>query len=139
LAARGDTVGVEGSMKKSFEDRIALTGKKTLKTADSVWCFKCGRTSARIVVRSRRGGFVTQNCVECGHPSAVRLAELPLADCGRCGNPMKAVRKWDGYVYECGKCKHATHIGGVVPDWSDLFQYDGYAIENDPSKNDPWP
>jgi hypothetical protein len=47
------------------------------------WCYKCRRKSRHVIVRSRRGGFVTQNCESCGNARSLAQAELPDRNCER--------------------------------------------------------
>ena len=44
-----------------------------------------------IIVRSREGGFVTQNCVQCGKPRAIKKEDLPMWHCIRCGAACEAI------------------------------------------------
>lgn len=81
---------------------------------------------AQIVLRSREGGFITQNCQQCGKPSSVRLSDLP-PNCPICGSNAKQVMIDRNYGYDCPKCGK-YEVGSIVPHWSEEFGYDGFAI-----------
>jgi hypothetical protein len=82
-------------------------------------------------------GVVTKNCESCGRPYAVHRQEFPPSDCTGCGSQLEPSTNREGnYTYRCAKCRTQALIASLVPHWDDLFAFDGYAIENDPSKND---
>lgn len=85
-----------------------------------------------LLVQSRAGGFVSRNCLKCGTPHYVSANQLPPLDCDFCGNTLR-VRKSDGknYHYVCGTCNLEWKLGGVLPDWKELFEYSGLAAPGD--------
>jgi hypothetical protein len=96
---------------------------------------RCHRVDS-IIVRSRDGGFVTQNCSECGKPRALRETELPDLICGACEADLEKGRSPSAnYQYSCGECGLRWLLAFLVPAWDDLFEYHGYAI---PETSD-WP
>jgi len=64
-----------------------------------------------ILVRSREGGFVSQNCLKCGSPQYVKEAELPELRCDSCSNAL-AIARVDGtnYFYVCETCKRTWKL-----------------------------
>lgn len=85
-----------------------------------------------LIVQSRPGGFVTQDCPVCGKPSAIRLDELPFLRCFSpgCGNDVKASQDRHGnYVYACQRCSTTERLADVVPSWKDHFPYRGFGID----------
>ena len=87
-----------------------------------------------LLVRSRAGGFVSQNCLKCGRESAyVGLNQLPDLECEICAVPL-AVGKLDGqnYFYKCGKCGRTWKLADYLPHWSELFAYCGLAAPGVP-------
>jgi hypothetical protein len=89
------------------------------------------------IVRSRPGGYVTQNCTKCGEPRNIRLDELPKLTCPRCGRLMTA--DYDGvrnYAYRCpcGPWEYAVHE--MVPAWQEEFAEHGHGIPGVDYKRD---
>src|SRR5439155_239541 len=84
-------------------------------TAESECC-----KSKSLLVRSRQGGFISQNCLHCGKSGYVRPNHLPEVECDFCGVSL-GVRKLDdtNYSYLCGQCgRHwdsprSCHIGPI--------------------------
>ena len=95
-----------------------------------------GRTSwyhnaDSIIVKSRDGGFVTQNCAECGTPRALKFIELPHLQC-RCGANLSPGKSCYGnYAYSCQRCGKAWELHTLVPKWVELFEYCGYGLPTD--------
>lgn len=90
----------------------------------------CNRPS--LIVRSRDGGFVTQNCEKCGKPRKIGLAELPPLICSKCGKhltPFINVEK--NYAYTCPCCGTQWKLCNLVPDWSENFTEWGLGLETD--------
>jgi len=89
-------------------------------------------TRSMLLVRSRRGGFISQNCIQCGKPSWVNMAELPQILCDHCGTEL-TVQKVDGqnYFYVCEPCGKQWMLGEVLPDWQELFEHCGLAAYGD--------
>lgn len=112
-------------------ERRSPTGKLIV-SRGTAYCYKCGKTAQRIIVRSRPGGLVSQNCESCGHPNKVGLRQLPPLDCPHCGNalePFTNHRK--NYAYGCSLCDTATELASMVPHWDELFEYDGLGLDSD--------
>jgi DNA-directed RNA polymerase subunit RPC12/RpoP len=89
-----------------------------------------------LLVRSRDGGFVSQNCLKCGKPAYIGLNELPgiVCDCG--GSPLAPRKNGEGnYSYKCGnaKCGREWDLPTLLPWWDDLFPYCGLAAPGDPA------
>jgi hypothetical protein len=85
-----------------------------------------------LIVRSRDGGMVSQNCIDCRKPYYISPSDFPDLACPSCG-VLLVVRKTDGrsYFFECLQCKKALKVASAVPDWSDLFRYEGLAAFGD--------
>jgi hypothetical protein len=93
-----------------------------------------------IIVRSRSGGFVTQNCEYCGKPRALQLSELPDLSCGGCGKTLERYKTRRGnYAYRCRSCARTHVLAYLVPSWAELFDEHGYAIEPDEAMPDERP
>ena len=94
-------------------------------------CPHCG--GARIIVRSRDGGFVTQNCMKnCdrkgGRPSLVTPADLPVRQCSTCGVDMSVWLIGNNYAYKCPQCDRTLMVHELVHPWQKYFREDGVAI-----------
>ena len=86
-----------------------------------------------LLVQSRARGFVSRNCLKCGKPHYVNIAQLPKLDCDVCGNTLRVRTLRDkNYHYTCDSCNLDWQLGSVLPDWSDLFEYSGLAAPGDP-------
>jgi hypothetical protein len=85
-----------------------------------------------VIVRSREGGFVTQNCVNCEIPKAIRITALPDLYCGKCDNQLEKFKR-QNYFYHCEDCEAEWDLAKLVPHWDELFEYYGYEI---PDKSD---
>lgn len=85
-----------------------------------------------LVVRSRQGGFISQNCLKCGSSGYISAHELPDLECDSCGRIL-AIKNLDGqnYFYVCEHCGRHWKIGDTVPHWSELFAYSGLAVDSD--------
>src|SRR5437016_560442 len=94
---------------------------------------RCGCHGKRsLIVRSREGGFVTQNCVESGQPRALQMHDLPQIDCANCGISMERFLNADkNYAYRCSRCNKSIELASIVPHWSERFEYFGYALDSD--------
>jgi ribosomal protein S27E len=92
---------------------------------------KCCRAKA-LVVQSRAGGFISQNCLKCGKSDYINEHALPDLECDFCGRRLK-VERVDGqnYFYVCGQCNRNWKIGDIVPAWAELFGYSGLAVDTD--------
>lgn len=100
---------------------------KTLRFIYSTKLSRCCRQRA-LLVRSRDGGLVSQNCLECGKPEYVNESALPELVCDICNSPLM-VKKVDGknYFYVCDRCSRNWLLANSLPHWSELFQYSGLA------------
>src|SRR5882762_7013396 len=92
---------------------------------------KCCKAKT-LLVRSRDGGFISQNCLRCGTPAYVAQEKLPDIDCDFC-NTRLTVKKLDGsnYHYKCEGCSRAWKLADNLPNWSELFSYSGLAAYGD--------
>ena len=88
--------------------------------------------SKALLVRSRQGGFVSQNCLKCGRPDYVNEHALPDVVCDRCEVPL-VITRLDGqnYFYQCGRCSRSWKLADVIPHWSELFGYSGLVVDSD--------
>jgi hypothetical protein len=96
----------------------------------------CHKTKC-LIVRSRNGGMVSRNCLECGKPHYITLSDFPKVICPLCETEPLSVRKADGtnYCFVCDKCDVSTTVAEVVPGWSDQFRYHGLAAFGDNMPN----
>jgi ribosomal protein S27E len=85
------------------------------------------------LVRSREGGFVSQNCEKCGTSRRVRIHELTELVCVPCDSILvKSVSRISGnYVYTCACCNQITPLFILLPYWNERFQYCGLATPNE--------
>lgn len=84
-----------------------------------------------VLVRSRPGGFVTQNCNACGKPQPLNLPELPELKCKECKvNVGKFINDLKNYSYKCPSCQKEWQLANLVPAWQEKFKYHGFAIPN---------
>ena len=92
---------------------------------------RCCRVKA-LVVRSRQGGFISQNCLKCGKADYINELALPDLKCDLCDRTLE-VRRVDGqnYFYVCDHCERSWKIADTVPHWSELFAYSGLAVDSD--------
>jgi DNA-directed RNA polymerase subunit RPC12/RpoP len=87
--------------------------------------------AVNVLVRSRPGGFITQNCTACGKPQPLKLDELPELRCKECQVALgrfENVRK--NYSYKCISCQREWELANLVPAWHERFKYHGFAIPN---------
>ncbi|MGP8175287.1 MAG: hypothetical protein ACLP7O_12170 [Terracidiphilus sp.] len=84
------------------------------------------------IVRSREGGMVSQNCIQCGEPEYVRPEDFPDVPCQKCNN-VQIIKKMDetNYYFVCVTCNIQCKVADVVPNWSDHFDYHGLAAFGD--------
>ena len=94
----------------------------------------------QMLVRSRAGGFISQDCLQCGRKSDyVNETDIPDLDCAGCRKfrrertvePRKD-KTTGNYLYECIVCRRKWEIASIVPIWSDTFEYAGLAVPGDP-------
>ena len=85
-----------------------------------------------LIVRSREGGFVTQNCLECGQPRSLPFSELPKLYCKECGQQLSPrVNIFKNYAYKCSQCCYEFELATIIPKWSEVFEYHGFPLESD--------
>lgn len=91
----------------------------------------CCKTKT-LLVRSRDGGFISQNCLKCGQSGYITQDKLPRLDCDFCGTHLQ-VKKLDGsnYHYVCDGCGKSWKLADNLPNWSELFSYSGLAAYGD--------
>jgi len=88
--------------------------------------------SPSLIVKSREGGFVTQNCTACGKPRAISFAELPPLGCSRCGHRLEAFRDaYSNYCYRCPACRLEFQLAEVIPHWAEYFEEFGFALRGE--------
>jgi hypothetical protein len=87
--------------------------------------------SPRLIVRSREGGFVSQDCVECGQARRVRRDELPPLICKQCETSMSPEYFQNNYAYHCSKCSSVYLLFDLVPWWHEKFQYCGVSTSSE--------
>ena len=96
---------------------------------------KCSNAPS-LLVASRHGGFIAQDCLACGTRSEyVHEQEIPDLECTGCRLPRgiepKVIDK--NYWYECTRCRRQWMIAEIVPVWSELFEYSGLSAPGDAS------
>lgn len=80
-----------------------------------------------LIVQSRKGGQVSQNCVVTGRPRKVTKDQLPEWSCKKCGHACeKSQDRYSTYIYVCTHCKAVVKIADLVPDWDDYFEEYGF-------------
>lgn len=88
--------------------------------------------SKAMIVRSRKGGFITANCTKCGEPGYISEENIPIIDCPQCGSKMYIDKDhYKSYIYKCSGCEYKSLISELVYDWSDEFKYHGIAAYGD--------
>lgn len=97
----------------------------------------CG--DKELLVRSRPGGFVTRDCLNCGsRANYVSLTQIPDLDCAGClkfnrPGTVEPELKEQNYWYRCTGCGRESEIADIVPVWSEAFEYAGLAAPGDPA------
>jgi hypothetical protein len=100
------------------EEQVLLYSRKLSKC--------CGARSA--IVRSRKGGFVSQDCTECGASIHIRPEHFPAVPCWTCRKPLVVKKKqWSNYYFVCESCNGNWKVADVVPGWHEYFDYHGLA------------
>jgi hypothetical protein len=85
-----------------------------------------------VLVQSRAGGFVSQDCSVCGNSGRISITELPKIPCDICGTELQASKDaLSNYVYRCESCSRVRKLGDMLPRWSDYFPYSGLAAHGD--------
>ena len=86
----------------------------------------------RILVKSRPGGFITQNCPVCGKPDYLPMRDTPKLRCGKCRTTMHCHRNSrKNYAYICGRCGNELELHTILPEWRDEFDYHGFGLYSD--------
>ena|SRR5437016_2741811 len=85
-----------------------------------------------IIVLSRPGGFVTQNCSysECGVGASVIESDLPDLLCSECNGQLTPLLH-KNYFYVCDNCQLEWEVPSLVPAWHELFEYHGFGLSSD--------
>ena len=91
-----------------------------------------------LLVRSRSGGFVSRDCLECGSRSNyVRMDDIPDLDCDFCRKfnlptgTVEPTLKERNYWYRCTSCRREWGLAAILPEWSEAFGYAGLAAPGD--------
>jgi hypothetical protein len=94
-------------------------------------CRRC--SSPQLIVRSRKNGFVTQNCERCGNNAWISLHEIPPFTCASCQKPIapRILGRKNNYAYYCFKCGVIVWLWELVPWWHERFEYRGIATPNE--------
>ena len=90
--------------------------------------------SPSLIVRSRAGGFVTQNCVTCGIPRSLPFDDLPILSCESCKRSLVSFTKPapnHNYAYRCDGCGQGFELHERVPHWNERFEYHGFPLDSD--------
>jgi hypothetical protein len=86
-----------------------------------------------VLVRSRAGGFVTRNCLQCGRPGYLNIGQFSELECEWCDSTLHVrVNGNNNYSFKCGGCGKEWDLPTMLPDWSELFPYHGLAAPGDP-------
>ncbi len=95
-------------------------------------CYNCNNDET-LIVKSREGGFVTQNCTQCEKPYSISLEELPDLFCGECDEKLEVFISslTRNYTYRCHECNTSVELASIVPNWQDLFDYRGFGLDSD--------
>jgi hypothetical protein len=104
-----------------------MKAKKFLLSKDTSSCCSCNS----IIVKSREGGFVSQNCLKCGKPNYIHEISLPDLKCEFCESILKKDLIDKNYYYVCDKCNKKWKLSEEVPYWKDIFEYSGLGIQDD--------
>jgi uncharacterized protein YbaR (Trm112 family) len=90
-----------------------------------------------LIVRSRKGGLVTKNCINCGEPNKIVFDELPnTLPCPTCLQPMDLfIDRYKSYAYACKKCKKDYLLGDLIPHWDEYFDEHGFTLPSDYDQN----
>ena len=74
-----------------------------------------------VLVKSKNGGYVTQNCTKCGDADHIEVAAMPeYFFCPLCDKPVERVKRTKS-MYDCKRCQIKWELHTIVPEWSDLF------------------
>jgi len=89
---------------------------------------KCScHSKPSLIVQSRKGGQVSQNCVVTGIPRKITLEQLPEWKCENCGYICeKGQDHYSSYTYKCHQCNMTVKVADLVPFWSEYFEEYGF-------------
>lgn len=77
-----------------------------------------------VLVQSMEGGFVTQNCSECGRKDTVGAREFEQLDlwvaCPDCGRRMEPRVLEKNYDYVCRPCDLRMDLAVLLPPWKEV-------------------
>lgn len=99
----------------------------------------CGQNS--LLVRSREGGYVAKDCLECRKSSDyARLRDIPNLDCANCRQqghrgtvqPFENKSDHGNYWYKCSQCHTQWRLAELLPSWKDIFEEAGLIAPGDP-------
>jgi len=90
----------------------------------------CGHET--LLVRSRKHGFVSQDCLKCGESDYVNELDLPDLACDKCAATMAIGKdRKHNYVYECDACQFRFVLADILIHWDERFTYSGLAVDSD--------
>jgi DNA-directed RNA polymerase subunit RPC12/RpoP len=88
-----------------------------------------------IIVCSRDGGYISQDCVKCGKSYRIAKTEIPIIKCPRCDSQdLVFVDKntRGNYIYSCTRCGKKRVIASIIPTWQEAGMPEhGLGINND--------
>ncbi len=73
-----------------------------------------------VIVKSKNGEYVTQNCTKCGNADPLDISGVPTFYCPVCNKPVERVKRTKS-LYDCRHCKIKWELATIVPDWKELF------------------
>ena len=74
-----------------------------------------------LLVKSKDGGLISRNCLDCKKPYSVSLSDLPALECEKCGTRLTASQDAHmNYAYSCEKCKISWSLPEMLPKWNEL-------------------
>lgn len=77
--------------------------------------------ASTVIVKSKSGGFVTQNCTKCGDADQIQVEAMPdYFFCPVCDKPVERVKRTKS-MFECRRCQIKWDLVTIVPEWSELF------------------
>jgi RNase P subunit RPR2 len=86
----------------------------------------------QMIVQSRSGGFVSQNCEKCGKSSYISQNELPDLFCKKCSVPLvTGLNIQKNYIYRCPICDREFLVWDLVPNWKEYFEEYGLGLGSD--------
>jgi hypothetical protein len=89
-------------------------------------------SAQQLIVQSRDGGLVSQDCVQCGQSRWIKKWELPTPLCWHCRRSLLTVTFLGrDYAYHCEKCQSVYRVWDLVPTWNEHFGYCGLAMPSE--------